>query len=304
MSRWHPLVGDSFAINTAQAHTLLVNLFVAGNDTAEVKIQGLQRVNDGREAYRRPVEHYEGVGIHAIDIREAHEVIKNLFMAYVTSEPPANTAANNECDSNADTCCLGKNFVELQAIYRTADVYAYDALIQPVENVPILSGATAYNDPISGDTYILVFQKALSYGTKLDHSLINPNQVRVYGIPFWDNPNDPDRGLSIDVKDSLHIPLQPVGTKLQFRTPVPVTQELQDCEHISISSPYAWNPTKIVTVQQMNQGGRISWKRLVTSIGSVESYQSYKYLDAESDEALLDPPLVHVGQWIKEDCRH
>lgn len=44
-----PLQGDSYAINTAQVHTFLVN-FVAGNDTAEAKIQGLQRTNNGREA--------------------------------------------------------------------------------------------------------------------------------------------------------------------------------------------------------------------------------------------------------------
>ena len=61
-----PLSGDSFAIDTVQVHTFLVN-FVAGNDTAEAKIQGLQRVNDSREAYKRLVEHYEGVGIHAIE---------------------------------------------------------------------------------------------------------------------------------------------------------------------------------------------------------------------------------------------
>jgi hypothetical protein len=32
------------------------------------------------------------------------------------------TSANNECDTNADTCCLSKNFVVLQASFRTADV--------------------------------------------------------------------------------------------------------------------------------------------------------------------------------------
>jgi hypothetical protein len=84
-----------------------------------------------------------------------------------------------------------------------------------------VSGATAYDDPVSGETFILVFHEPLYYGTKLDHSLINPNQVRAYGIPFWDNPYDPDHGVSIDVNNSLHIPLQPVGTKLQFRTRVP-----------------------------------------------------------------------------------
>ncbi|KAI2503573.1 hypothetical protein MHU86_10860 [Fragilaria crotonensis] len=80
-----PLYGDSYAIDTVQVHTFLVN-FVSGNDTAEAKIQGLQRPNDGREAFKRLVEHYEGVGIHAIDIREANEVIKNLF--YAGEKPP------------------------------------------------------------------------------------------------------------------------------------------------------------------------------------------------------------------------
>ena len=80
-----PLNGDSYAIDTMQVHTFLAN-FVSGNDTAEAKIQGLVSLNDGREAFKRLVEHYEGVGIHAIDIREADEVIKNLF--YAGEKPP------------------------------------------------------------------------------------------------------------------------------------------------------------------------------------------------------------------------
>jgi hypothetical protein len=79
------LDGNSFAIDTVQVHTFLLN-FVTGNDTAEAKIQGLMRPNDGREAFKRLVEHYEGVGIHAIDIREADEVIKTLF--YGGEKPP------------------------------------------------------------------------------------------------------------------------------------------------------------------------------------------------------------------------
>jgi hypothetical protein len=79
------MTGNSFAIDTAQVHRFLVN-FVAGNDTAEAKIQGLRRANDGREAYKRHVEHYEGVGKHAIDIREADEVVMNLF--YAGEKPP------------------------------------------------------------------------------------------------------------------------------------------------------------------------------------------------------------------------
>eukprot|EP00978_Attheya_sp_CCMP212_P046346 scaffold386257_cov35-Attheya_sp.AAC.1 len=56
--------------------------------------------------------------------------IKNL-------EAVPNTKAKNECDTNADTCCLGTNFVILEYMMRTADVYAYDKSIKPIENIPI-----------------------------------------------------------------------------------------------------------------------------------------------------------------------
>jgi hypothetical protein len=38
----------------------------------------------------------------------------------------------------------------------------------------------------------------------VNESLINPNQIRSYSIPFWDNPFDPSHGLTIKVNDSLH----------------------------------------------------------------------------------------------------
>jgi hypothetical protein len=69
-----PLEGNAYAIDTVQVHTFLLN-FVTGNNTAEAKIQGLTRPNDGREALKRLVEHYEGVGIHAVDKGEADKVL-------------------------------------------------------------------------------------------------------------------------------------------------------------------------------------------------------------------------------------
>jgi hypothetical protein len=91
-------------------------------------------------------------------------------MHHAWQDPPVNTIAENECDTNADTCCLvGKNFLVLHATFRTADAYAYDMSIQPIENVPIVTGATAYDDPSTGTTYILVFNESLYYGIKLDH---------------------------------------------------------------------------------------------------------------------------------------
>ncbi|KAI2500086.1 Reverse transcriptase (RNA-dependent DNA polymerase) [Fragilaria crotonensis] len=222
-------------------------------------------------------------------------------VARTFSDPAENTSALNECDSNADTCCLGKNFVVLHSTFRTADVYSYDFSMVPIENVPIVSAATAYDDPTTGDTFILVFNEALYYSTKLDHSLINPNQVRAYGIPFWDNPYDPDRGLSIDVDASLRIPLQPAGTKLQFRTRVPTADELRTCEHIHMTSADAWNPSEVMMVQALVQGGSaMQWKRQASSASST---QRYEYVDADCDDALLDsvePSLVHLGKLLTQ----
>ena len=125
------------------------------------------------------------------------------------TDPFANTTAENECDTNADTSCLDKNFIVLTATFctGTADIYAYDTSIKSIENVPIVSAATAYDDPVTGDTCILVFNESLYYGERFDHLLINPHRLRSYGIPFWDNPFDPDHSLCIEVHHDLHIPL-------------------------------------------------------------------------------------------------
>ena len=103
------------------------------------------------------------------------------------SSPP-NTSAWNETDSNADTCCLGKNFTVIKYTERTADVYPYNTSYQPLQNVPIVTGATAWDDPVDGKTWILVINEGLYYGNQLDHSLINPNQLRSNGIIYQDNP--------------------------------------------------------------------------------------------------------------------
>ena len=60
-------------------------------------------------------------------------------------------------------------------------MYAYDKSYKPMTNIPIVTGATAYDDPSTGKTYILLFNESLYYGKKMDHSLFNPNQLRKYG---------------------------------------------------------------------------------------------------------------------------
>ena len=65
------------------------------------------------------------------------------------SQPPPGITAMNETDSNADTCCLGNNFVILHYTTKQVDVYAYDKDIRPLRNVPVVTGPTAWDNPIS-----------------------------------------------------------------------------------------------------------------------------------------------------------
>jgi hypothetical protein len=73
-----PLGGDAFAIDAAEVHTYLVN-FIAGNNTAETKIQPHESVTNGRIDYIALKDHYEGVGIHANEITKAELTLKTLF---------------------------------------------------------------------------------------------------------------------------------------------------------------------------------------------------------------------------------
>ena len=129
-------------------------------------------------------------------------------------EPKLGTTTSNECDTNADMCCLGLNFVILEYKQRMADVYDYKKSLKPIEGVPIVNDATAWDYPVTQHTYILVINEALYYGTKLDHSLNNPNHVRSYGLNFWDNPFDKEKGLRTKLDDSVDIKMQTKGKEL------------------------------------------------------------------------------------------
>lgn len=152
---------------------------------------------------------------------------------------------DNECDTNADTCCLGTNFIVLSYTSRTADVYPYDKSYQPITNVPIVSGATAYDDIKTGTTYVLVINEGLYYGPKLGHSLINPNQIRQNGIHFWDNPYDTSHDLSIET-DIVTVPLYTKGTKVYFKTRTPTKHELERCLRVHLTSTHFWEPTELM----------------------------------------------------------
>ena len=114
----------------------------------------------------------------------------------------------------------------LEYTQRTADVFPYDSSYSPITNVPIVMGVTAWDDPKDNTTWLLIVNEGLFYGDKLDHSLLNPNQIRHFGNVFQDNPYDKENELAITCPDILTIPLEAKGTKIQFKSRVPTLDEL------------------------------------------------------------------------------
>jgi hypothetical protein len=91
------------------------------------------------------------------------------------------TAAKSEIDNRADTCCAGRNFRPLEFTGMTSSVSPFHEGYMAMQDILIATCASAV-DLTNGTTVILIVNKALYFGESMEHSLINPNQIRVTGI--------------------------------------------------------------------------------------------------------------------------
>ena len=132
-------------------------------------------------------------------------------------------------DSHADTTCIGRNFRVISHTDKVCEVFPYHPGYESIQEAPIVQAAMAYDDPDSGETFILVVNQCLHLGDMMEHTLMNPNQLRANGIIVNDVPvhlaTDPSKAThSIHViKDDLVIPLTLKGIVSTFPTRCPST---------------------------------------------------------------------------------
>ena len=105
-----------------------------------------------------------------------------------------------ELDTHAEMTVLGSNCVVLSYTGKECEVSPYSTEYEAVRNIPVVSGAAVWTNPIDGTAHLLVFHESLWMGDKLDHTLVNPNQLRAYGVSVQDNPFD-TKPLSITTND-------------------------------------------------------------------------------------------------------
>ena len=98
------------------------------------------------------------------------------------------TIANSEIDNHADTTCFGSNFTAIEFTGEQCEVAPFSSEYTTMDNIPVATAATAWDDPTTGETIILLFHQGLWFGDKLPNSLINPNQCRMHGVEICNAP--------------------------------------------------------------------------------------------------------------------
>ena len=87
-------------------------------------------------------------------------------------------AGLSHLDSHADTCTGGPDMILIDGtVSKRVEVSGFTDDFGTIKDIPVGTCATAYDDPESGKTYILLFGESLYFGDKLTHSLLCPNQI-------------------------------------------------------------------------------------------------------------------------------
>ena len=150
-----------------------------------------------------------------------------------------------ELDSHADTIVVGSNFLVMNYTERSCDVSPYTDAYEPMKNIPIVKAATGYTS-LNGRDYILIVNEAL-YIPSLNHSLLNPNQMRHFGIEVQDNPYSDEPMAITSPDDEFSACLLSNGTTIYLNTWCPSQQDLERLPKIVLSSPKQWDPCLLYT---------------------------------------------------------
>jgi len=166
----------------------------------------------------------------------------------IKQEPFEMVHGTCELDSHVDTCIAGPNCIVLEHTDQVVNVSAYSEELDTMESIPIVTAATAIDDPRTGTTTILILGQALYMGDKVKNTLLCPNQMRAYGIIVDDVPlhlaprDKPSTHSIFSPKDEFTIPLIMKGIFSCFFTRTPTWEEIETCKHVKLTDEFNWDP--------------------------------------------------------------
>ena len=118
-------------------------------------------------------------------VKIAHNSIRTISKTFVSSNTQGVYDGRVELDTHADTFVAGRNCLVMHFTERVCDVMPYSEEYEAKKEVPIVQVATGYM-AANGERTKLIINEAL-WIPELENSLMNPNQLRHYGIDVLDN---------------------------------------------------------------------------------------------------------------------
>ena len=125
---------------------------------------------------------------------------------------------------------------------KECDVAPYNDAYKTIEEVPIVQSDTAYDNPETGETSIIIINKAIWMDETMDHTLVNPKQLRAYGMTVQDNPFAEASIFIATEKHDFMLTLSSKGTIIGVATRTPTNKELQTCPHVTCFLVHEWDP--------------------------------------------------------------
>ena len=177
-------------------------------------------------------------------VSSIRKILKNkTAKAEYQHRPQSTNHGRIELDTHADTTVLGSNCVVLSYTGKECEVSPYSSEYEAVQNVPVITGATVWTNATDGAAYLLIFHESVWMGDKLDHTLVNPNQLRAYGVSVQDNPFDA-KPLSITTDDAS-VELYSEGMIICRDTRTPTESKLGQLPRLILTSPHDWDPHNV-----------------------------------------------------------
>ena len=196
-------------------------------------------------------------------------------------QPQSTSHGHIELDTHADMTVLGSNCVVLLYMGKECEVSPYSSEYEAVRNVPVVTGATVWMNTMDGMAYLLIFHESLWMGDKLDHTLVNPNQLRACGVSVQENPFD-TKPLSITTDDAS-VELYSEGTIICGDTWTPTESKLGQLPRLILTSPHDWDPHNVCFPSCSGQSSDNSL---------IKSSHSILAVDTLLQHTIYDPMMV------------
>ena len=164
---------------------------------------------------------------------------------------------------------------------RTVKVTPFLQSLGSVSKVPIITAAIAYDDPKSGNVFVLLIHQAL-YFQDLDHCLLCPMQLRLNDVVVNERPKflteRPSEDDHVIRCEEVTIPLELHGVTSYFKARRPTKDEYLNCDRFELTYPDPeWIPSDSKYSEEES--------RFVSFDGSLVQAERYLFAYETFDEA-------------------